>query len=469
LARSNNILRSDAYLLFNLGNLYSDLEASDSARDAFQKTSDICQKLDDHFLLLNVELAESTLARREGKYVRANAYLRSAKELVEKSHSSFENSLWALEAGNVALAENKLEAALEHLRCAYDIFSEGGQKLEAASAALLLCKTYSLIGDAQAAQTSMVQALDWVHDLESIQPLIVAGRVAKEVLRKYMEDVRIGAPVVKLLNRIENFERQIPGLRRKLRPHTATVLLIPPKLSIYALGRAQVKLDGKPVTTPSWANQKRARELFFFMATHPNKSLTKEEIGLVLWPDSSTEQLRLQFRNTLYYIRYSLGQDVVISSDRRYAFNADLDYSYDAQDFEHKVLQSERAETPAQKIALLQEGLAIYQGEFFPEGEGMWVVTERQRLGELHEHAQLTLAQLLLEQGEAKASLSYSQLILADNHCMESAHRLAMQAYAALGNRSGIKNQYEQCKQYLMEELGLEPSSDTEQLYKLIS
>ncbi|NJD60220.1 MAG: tetratricopeptide repeat protein, partial [Anaerolineae bacterium] len=469
LARSNNFLRSEAYLLFNLGNLYADLEANDSARDAFQKTSDICQKLDDHFLLLNVELAESTLARREGKYVRANAYLRSAKELVEKSHSSFENSLWALEAGNVALAENKLEAALEHLRCAYDIFSEGGQKLEAASAALLLCNTYSLKGDLQAAQTSMEQVLDWVHDLESIQPLIVAGRVAKEVLRKYMEDVRIGAPVVKLLNRIENFERQIPGLRRKLRPHTATVLLIPPKLSIHALGRAQVKLDGKPVTTPSWANQKRARELFFFMATHPNKSLTKEEIGLVLWPDSSTEQLRLQFRNTLYYIRYSLGQDVVISSDRRYNFNADLDYSYDAQDFEHKVLQSERAETPAQKIALLQEGLAIYQGEFFPEGEGMWVVTERQRLGELHEHAQLTLAQLLLEQGEAKASLSYSQLILADNHCMESAHRLAMQAYAALGNRSGIKNQYEQCKQYLMEELGLEPSSDTEQLYKLIN
>jgi DNA-binding SARP family transcriptional activator len=79
------------------------------------------------------------------------------------------------------------------------------------------------------------------------------------------------------------------------------------------------------------------------------------------------------------------------------------------------------------------------------------------------------LAQLLLEQGEAKASLAYTQLILADNHCMESAHRLAMQAYAALGNRSGIKNQYEQCKQYLMEELGLEPSVDTERLYKLIS
>jgi LuxR family maltose regulon positive regulatory protein len=80
----------------------------------------------------------------------------------------------------------------------------------------------------------------------------------------------------------------------------------------------------------------------------------------------------------------------------------------------------------------------------------------------------LALAQLLLEHGEAKAALGYCQAILVVNHCMESAHRLAMQAYAALGNRSGIKNQYEQCKQSLMDELSLDPSDETEKLYKLI-
>ena len=51
---------------------------------------------------------------------------------------------------------------------------------------------------------------------------------------------------------------------------------------------------------------------------------------------------------------------------------------------------------------------------------------------------------------------------------MESAHRMAMQAYAALGDRLGIVNQYEQCKQYLQDELGLEPSDETEYLYKIL-
>ena len=170
----------------------------------------------------------------------------------------------------------------------------------------------------------------------------------------------------------------------------------------------------------------------------------------------------------MYYIRYALGQDVVVSNERRYAFNSDMDYSYDVQEFEHKVVQADIAVTSGEKIQLLQESLALYLGEFYPEGEGTWVATERQRLAQIYEHTRLTLAQLLLEKGEPKLALMHCQAILTDDHCMESAHRLAMQSYAALGNRSGIKNQYEQCKQYLLDELGLEPSAETLKLYKLL-
>ncbi len=468
LARSSGVLRSEAYLLYNLGNLYTDLEVSDSAREAFQKTRDACQTLDDHFLLLNIDLAESGLFRREGNYSRANAYLSSAKEMVEKSQSNFEKSLWSMEAGSLSLVEGKFDQAMKHLVNAHQLFETGGQKLESASADLLLCRAYTLQGEHAMARATLEQTLNLIANLEGIQPLVVVGRSVKEELKKYVDDAIIGAPAVKLLSRIENFERQIPSLRRKLRPHAATVLMIPPKLSIYGLGRSQVKMDGKPVTATSWANQKRARELFFFLLTNPNKSLTKEEIGLSLWPDSSTDQLRLQFRNTVYYIRYALGQDVILSNERRYAFNADMDYSYDVQEFERKLQQAESSETDSLKIKVLQECLELYQGEFFPEGEGIWVMTERQRLAQMCEHSRLTLAQLLLEKGEPKLALIQCQTILADNHCMESAHRLSMQAHAALGDRLGIINQYEQCKQFLQDELGLEPSKETEYLYKIL-
>ncbi len=468
LARSNGILRSEAYLLFNLGNLYADLEANDSARDAYQQTREACQTLDDHFLLLNIDLAECALARREGNYSRASVYLRSAEGLTQKSQSNFEKSLWAMEAGSLALAEHKLNNSVDLLSDAFSLFSAGGQILEAASAALLSSRVYSLVKDQQKARSSMEQALGLVKNLTSIQPLIVVGRNAKDELKKYDTDENIGQAAVKLLSQIESFERHLSSLRRKLRPHAATVLLIPPRLSIFALGKSQVKVDAKPVTSPTWVNQKRARELFFLLLTHVNKGMTREEIGVILWPESSTEQLRLQFRNTIYYLRYALGQDVIISTEHRYAFNGDMDYSYDVQEFEHKIGQAGKADTPARKLEILQEAIQIYQGEFFPEGEGSWVMTERGKLSQMHEHALLSLAQLYLENDEPQTALIHCQTIMAENHCMELAHRIAMQAYAALGNRSGVANQYELCKQFLLDELGLEPSPETINLYKLI-
>ena len=468
LARGNGILRSEAYLLFNLGNLYADLEANDSARDALEKTRNACQTLDDHFLALNVDLAESTLARREGKFSHASAYLRSAEKLVQKGQSDFEKSLWSMEAGSLSLAEHKYQKAITQLSEGYAIFEKGGQKLESASAALLLSKAYSLNKEPPKAHATMEQALGLVSNLDSLQPLIVVGRSVKEELKSHVEDEKIGPAAVMLLTQIENFEKHIASLRRRLRPHASTVLLIPPRLSIYSLGSSKVKVDGKQVTGSTWVNQKRARELFFLLLTHSNKGMTREEIGVILWPDSSTEQLRLQFRNTIYYLRYALGQDVIINAERRYLFNSDMDYSYDVQEFERKIVLAESTEIPARKVELLSEAVQLYQGEFYPEGEGAWVMMERGRLSQMYEHTLLSLAQLHLERDEPQTALIHCQTILAENHCMESAHRLAMQAYAALGNRSGVANQYELCKQSLRDELGLDPSPETVKLYKLI-
>jgi two-component SAPR family response regulator len=315
----------------------------------------------------------------------------------------------------------------------------------------------------------MEQVFALVGNLDSIQPLVVVARGLIDELRNALDDPTIGPAAVRLLSQVEYFESQIASLRRRLRPHAATVLLVPPKLSIYALGRSQVKVAGKVITNASWVNHKRAREMFFFLLTHLNKGMTKEEIGVDLWPESSSEKLRLQFKNTIYYLRYALGQEAIINDGHYYSFNTDMDYSYDVQEFERKIQQSETTTiTPGKKIELLQSAVQLYQGAFFPEGEETWVMTERQRLARIYENALLTLAQLYLEQGAPKTTLTYCQKIIAENHCQEAGHRLAMQAYAALGDRAGIANQYDDCRQALAEELGLEPSPETAKLYKIL-
>ena len=47
----------------------------------------------------------------------------------------------------------------------------------------------------------------------------------------------------------------------------------------------------------------------------------------------------------------------------------------------------------------------------------------------------------------------------------ETAHRSAMIAYAAMGDKAGMVRQFDKCKKLLLNDLGVTPSSQTENLY----
>ncbi len=50
----------------------------------------------------------------------------------------------------------------------------------------------------------------------------------------------------------------------------------------------------------------------------------------------------------------------------------------------------------------------------------------------------------------------------------EDAHQTAMRIYCMLGNRNAALEQYQRCKQIILQELGTEPMLETNQLYQAI-
>ena len=58
----------------------------------------------------------------------------------------------------------------------------------------------------------------------------------------------------------------------------------------------------------------KVRELLLFLLLH--ERVTKEEIGLALWPDSSSAQVRNAFHVTLHHLRRQLGPERWIVFDR---------------------------------------------------------------------------------------------------------------------------------------------------------
>jgi DNA-binding SARP family transcriptional activator len=78
----------------------------------------------------------------------------------------------------------------------------------------------------------------------------------------------------------------------------------------------------------------------------------------------------------------------------------------------------------------------------------------------------LELVRHYLDVGEHQVALEYCERALAEDPCLEAAHRLAMRAHWALGNRSAVARQFEHCEQVLRKELNAPPSPQTGALYK---
>jgi two-component SAPR family response regulator len=205
-------------------------------------------------------------------------------------------------------------------------------------------------------------AFEQVAHLESKHILVTAGIDARNLLAEISKDASMGTAAAELLERVETFERRIPALRRQLRPKTSTIPFAPPKLIIQSLGWAQVELDGKPVTVPEWQNQKRVREFFFYLLAHPH-GLTKEEVGLVFWPDSSPAQLKLQFKNLIYRLRCGLGPEVVLFDEDRYWFNRELDYVYDVEALSAHLARARTAASPEEAIEAYKAVVDLYRGD----------------------------------------------------------------------------------------------------------
>jgi len=202
-------------------------------------------------------------------------------------------------------------------------------------------------------------------DVTDLPKMVIAAAVSSMV----------GVLVIsQLLTRISQFEQEVPLIRRRLRKLASTIPFASPKLTIRTLGKVQVLLDGKPIMTPEWQTQRRVRELFFYLLTHPN-GLTREAIGAELWPDSSSRQLKLQFKNTVYRLRRALDKEAVLfdETEDRYLFNRKLDYEYDVESFLKALERAGTATTAERQLSSLEAAVNLYLGPYLRDMSGLWI------------------------------------------------------------------------------------------------
>jgi len=466
-ARSSNSQWQEALLLTSLGDLYVDLDEYDSAFQAYGDAALIAQQVSYQFLTNYLGLAQAHLARLQGKSREATLYLHEAQASVLATNSNNECGLYYLEHGCLQLAGEYYDSAANLLSQARDYFESGGLPAETACSRIWLAIALCKAGKTAAARDQLKMALGSEASGPLHYPIQQVIRQARPWLANLQNDQESNAILAPWLADVSSAEGRLPELRKRLRRLLHSVPIQVPHLVIQAFGRVQVRVNGKLVTMQQWKTAS-VRELFFYFLA-ASRPATKEETGEVLWPELSSQELKLRFKNELYRLRHALGQDVIRFENNLYSFNRLLDYDYDVEKFNIALMKAKSAGQINEKISHLSAATSLRNGAYLQDLDATWVWSERERFDRICIDAFTQLAEAQRQNGDSQAALQACQEALKIDPSREDIHRLAMQLQAERGDKLGIIWQYQACCEALRSGLDIDPSLETQALYRRLT
>ncbi len=466
-ARSSSSQWQESLLLASLGDMYVDLGEYDPAFQAYGDAAQIAQQVSYQFLTNYLGLAQARLARLRGQFKEAYRYIRDAQASVLASGSNYECGLYYLEQGCLQLAEGNTIPAASDLEQALDYFLHGGLVKETAWSRIWLAAALFRTGKIAAARDQLKTALGTGPSGPLLYPILQVVRQARPWLTVLQNDAESNGILAPWLVSVTETESRLPGLRKRLRRLLHTVPIQAPRLVVQAFGKAQVRVNGKLITTGKWKTAS-VRELFFYFLA-ASRPATKEEIGEALWPGLDTQELKLRFKNELYRLRHALGQDVIRFENDLYSFNRLLDYDYDIEKFNICLAKAKSAGQIKEKISLLREATGLRNGPYLQDMDATWGWPERERLDRICTDALIQLAESERQTGDLQAAVQACQEALKIDPPREDVHRLAMQLHAERGDRLGIIWQYQACREALRSELDVAPSLETETLFRRLT
>ena len=262
-ARSSSSQWQESLLLTSLGDMYVDLDEYDSAFQAYDDAAQIAQQVSYQFLTNYLGLAQAHLARLRGQFREADLYLHEAQVSVLATNSNYECGLYFLEHGCLQLVEENYDPATADLEQALDYFQGGGLTAETACSRIWLAIAYCKTGKTAAARDQLKTALGTELSGASNYPIRQVIRQARPWLTDLQNDAESNAILAPWLANVTSAESRLPDLRKRLRRLLHTVPIQVPHLMIQAFGKAQVRVNGKLVTTRQWKTAS-VRELFFY-------------------------------------------------------------------------------------------------------------------------------------------------------------------------------------------------------------
>jgi len=200
---------------------------------------------------------------------------------------------------------------------------------------------------------------------------------------------------------------------------------------------------------------------------------TRETLAGLLWSDFPEQRARSNLRDTLTFLRRTSLAPYMDIGRWMVSINGASSFWLDTAEFQKGVNQG--IEELSTSSSALEKAIGLYRGEFLP---GFlvnraalfeeWVTIQRQQM---HLQAVEGLQQLVdfhLEAGSYETGITHACHLLNLDSWREETHRNLMLLHILNGQQNAALKQYDQCRQLLSTELGVDPSRETQTLYQNI-
>lgn len=224
----------------------------------------------------------------------------------------------------------------------------------------------------------------------------------------------------------------------------------------------------------------QARSLFAYLAYHHNRSLSRDHLAKVFWPDKydvSPDGARRSLNVELTHIRNTFRQqtgmdaDFLVFEKGCYRLQFHLPILSDVQRFKflhQKIQDCRRLGQPVQDH-LMQEIIHVYRGNFlddFPADTFNWVEVERQHLSSVFEQVAELYSERFCEAGDFGRAAAMCEELLTRDPRLEVIYRRGMVCYAQQNKPHRIKALYELYCRVMLQEFGTQASPDIADLYR---
>lgn len=253
-------------------------------------------------------------------------------------------------------------------------------------------------------------------------------------------------------------------------PSTASAP-VAPLLRVNLFGGLEVWMGDEPVDPQRFRRQK-ARTLLALLVLNHGKEITRDRLVRALWPESQLEAARKNFYSIWSQLRRVLATP---EGTCPYLIRAQGGCRIDARLLDSDVARFEalcrtllfgrpEAEDWEPLFAQVSNGFA---DDLLPgESECDLVVQMREEYRVHLVDALVAAAARLVEAGEVRGGLWFAREALKHDRSREDAYTALMEAQIAAGQRTAALETYFACRRYLTNELGIDPSLRTVQLYR---